>query len=405
MKSLGLDDEDFSPINLRDLKVERLGEDQQERFDELLGQEHYLGKSPPVGHMLRQIVTYEGRWVALLLWGPCSYHLKPRDEWIGWDKHKAKQRRNLIVQNRRFLVLGETRKPNLASRALALAVKVLPQHWQQLHGYQPALAETFTDPEQFHGTCYKAAGWIALGFSQGYKRHRSEYYIDENHPKKLWVKPLHAQGKYWLYGPDEHIARACRPGLIEDSPDRSLALKAEQIRSLRLCLVRNLEDPRKNNRVFSLGSLLTLVSMGILCGYYQLSDIQRLGTLLTQQQRAWVGLPIRKGKSRRAAPSYHTFYNLLKQIDAQKLSEVLNSWCQAHWGSLPKSLALDGKNIRNRVHQVTLAEHQGGSPVAMTITEDKGQELPAAQQLLKSSNLENTVVTADALHCQKKRQK
>jgi hypothetical protein len=28
-------------------------------------------------------------------------------------------------------------------------------------GYEPLVAESFTDPEACHGTCYKASGWEA----------------------------------------------------------------------------------------------------------------------------------------------------------------------------------------------------------------------------------------------------
>ena len=37
--------------------------------------------------------------------------------------------------------------PNLASRAMGLALRHLPDHWQEKHGYRPLLAETFTDIE------------------------------------------------------------------------------------------------------------------------------------------------------------------------------------------------------------------------------------------------------------------
>ena len=67
--------------------------------------------------------------------------------------------------------------PNLTSRILAAAVRVLPQQWEEHFGYRPLLAETFTDIEQFHGTCYKAAGWEPVGMSKGYSRHRADFYL------------------------------------------------------------------------------------------------------------------------------------------------------------------------------------------------------------------------------------
>ena len=60
--------------------------------------------------------------------------------------------------------------PNLASRALALAVNALPAAWEQAHGYRPLLAETFTDIEAFEGTCYKAAAWQPCGITKGFTR-------------------------------------------------------------------------------------------------------------------------------------------------------------------------------------------------------------------------------------------
>jgi len=55
-------------------------------------------------------------------------------------------------------------------------------------GYQPLIAESFTDPESFNGTCYKASNWEPVGMSAGASRHRADYYIDNDHPKKLWLK-------------------------------------------------------------------------------------------------------------------------------------------------------------------------------------------------------------------------
>jgi len=45
------------------------------------------------------------------------------------------------VQNRRFLVLGQERMPNLASRSLGLALRALPEHWEVLRSLL-AQAET-----------------------------------------------------------------------------------------------------------------------------------------------------------------------------------------------------------------------------------------------------------------------
>ena len=119
--------------------------------------------------------------MALLVWGPAALKLADRDEAVGWTASQRAERIGLVVQNRRFLVLGKTRMPNLASRALGLAVKALPEAWEQRHGYRPLLAETFTDIEQFEGTCYKAAGWQPYGHTQGFTR---EHRAAARHPAR-----------------------------------------------------------------------------------------------------------------------------------------------------------------------------------------------------------------------------
>ncbi len=144
-------------VVLGELEVRTALPDEMERVGTLLNDQHYLGAGRQVGRTLVQIVHHRGRWAAILVWGPAAMRLIDRDAWIGWTQRQRADRLGLIVQNRRFLVLAETRMPNLASRAMGLALRHLPGHWEQKHGYCPLLAETFTDIESFEGTCYKAS--------------------------------------------------------------------------------------------------------------------------------------------------------------------------------------------------------------------------------------------------------
>jgi Domain of unknown function (DUF4338) len=83
-------------------------------FDAQLTERQYLGAGRSVGNYLKPAVTVPGQVAALLAWGPACYALKDRDRWMGWSAHQRVERLELIVQNRRFLVLGEKgRSPNL----------------------------------------------------------------------------------------------------------------------------------------------------------------------------------------------------------------------------------------------------------------------------------------------------
>ncbi len=77
---------------------------------------------------------------------------------------------------------------------------------------------------------------------------------------------------------------------------------------------------------------------------------------------------------------------------------------QAHAGELPRTLAIDGKTIRDHLGLIiTLVDTEDGVPVAvMADVRGKGHELKGVQNLLASPevNLINAVVTADSLHCQ-----
>jgi Domain of unknown function (DUF4338)/DDE_Tnp_1-associated len=393
-------------IALRDLEVRALREDEKEMAARLLEQEHYLGKGQAVGKTLSQVVHYHGRWVALLEWGPASLKLADRDEWVGWSDQQRAERINFVVQNRRFLVLAATRMPNLASRALALATNALALQWEERHGYRPLLAETFTDIEQFEGTCYKAAGWIPCGLTKGFKRHRADFYQKHGRPKKLWLKTLSRNSATILRAMD--MPKSYQAGLSRQTPERALPLHKAQIDSLREAF-RQVDDPRAVNRKFTFSSLMTLVAMGLLAGRKYLTEIQRFGQYLTPQQRAWLEWPLKKNGSGRQAPSYSALYNLLCQLDPESLISTLCGWLQSHHGTLPRALALDGKYIRDIVLTLCLSEHESGAPVAMTIaaqapkTEESKREgeLTAARRLYETTPLQGAIVTADALHCEK----
>ena len=171
-------------------------------FDGQLAAQHYLGAGRAVGDYLRQVVRREDQPVALLVWGPACYALKDRDLWISWSASQRVERLKLIVQNRRFLVLAaKGESPNLASQAMGAALRALPAQWQERFGYRPLLAESFTDPEAYAGTCYKASNWEAVGYSAGYSRHRADFYVPNERPKRLWLRPLVPEAGRAIAGP------------------------------------------------------------------------------------------------------------------------------------------------------------------------------------------------------------
>jgi hypothetical protein len=373
-------------------------------FDERLAQEHYLGQTPPVGDFLRQIVERQGQTVALLVWGAAALKLKDREAWIGWSTPQRAERLKLVVQNRRYLLLHpKGQEPNLASQALAASCRALPDQWRERFGYCPLLAETFTDPESYAGTCYKASGWEPVGMSRGSQRHRADFYVRHGRPKRLWMKELcpRARDKTRAMRLDESLGKA-----LTASPGGMLPLSPAQSRSL-LEVLRQVPDPRQSNTRFRIGPLLTLVTMALLSGASNVAQIARFATRLHPKQRAALALPIKKGTRRfYEVPDYQVFYYLLRRLDPEVLAVAVNGWLSEHAGTLAPALSLDGKMIRTVIGTVTLADHQDGSPVAVAMMDQKEGtprcEQTAAQALLDSlPTLEGQTVTADPLHCQR----
>jgi hypothetical protein len=367
-----------------------------------------LQASRPVGDYLRQVVLRDGEWVGLLAWGACSFALQDRDEWIGWTRPLRAARQKLLVQNRRFLVPGKRREANLASQVLGAAVKALPEQWMNRFGYSPVLAETFTDIELFEGTCYRAAGWIPIGQTKGYRRHRADFYRFHNRPKKLWVRPLGrlkgAQVRDILCGP---LPDVCRAG-AESSASGLLPIPEPQLYSLRAAL-QKVGDPRRNNRRFRCGTVLCIIAMAILSGSRNVSEIHRFGQRLKPKHRAKLGLPRDKKHPKLfEAPAYGVYYNLLSRISLEEFANVLTEWLQAGRGKLPTALAMDGKMIRNLIGVLSISEHETGVPVAIAVqTEKKGDgahcELEVAKLTLtkQAHILDGSLLSSDALHTHK----
>lgn len=377
-------------------------EEQINQCQQWLGEEHYLGPARTAGQRLFQIVHEDGQPVAVLVWAASAWHLKDRDEWIDWDALTRACRLKLIVSNWRFLVFEAARRPNLASQCLGAALRALPDQWQATHGYRPLLAESFTDPESHAGTCYKATNWTPLGISKGFSRHYGDYYAPNDRPKKLWCYELHPEpGKARELLRSHTLPPEHATGETDGAGVRS-ALKAEQLRSLAQ-VFRQIPDPRARTGMrYPLPAVLTIISLALLGGAVHISEICRAGQRLSQKQRQQIGLRQMRGKRFWRAPGYHVYRDLLLKLDHAEMARVFNQWLGENQGILPRSLALDGKTIAHKLGQtVSIVDQSDGVPVAVACN-DEGSELPAAQQLLQSGQVQliNTVVSADALHCQ-----
>jgi len=158
-------------------------------WDRLVRGYHYLGYQKLLGHRLKYLAVLEGRPVAALSFSAPARVLRVRDQWIGWSAAQRQAHLDRIVNNSRFLVLPWAALKNLASHVLAHTLARLPQDWEARFGTRPWLVETFVDPARFHGTCYRAANWQALGQTFGSGK-QGNGYVYHGAVKEVYVYVL-----------------------------------------------------------------------------------------------------------------------------------------------------------------------------------------------------------------------
>ena len=151
--------EAFAPVVLE--RVQRL--DQRRLFRELIGRYHRLGYAVPFGAHLQYLVSVSNpapTVVGCLQFSSAAWRMRARDAWIGWDDATRARQLPHVVSNSRFLLVPWVRIQNLASAALALAVRQLRGDWESQYGVAPLLVETLVDPAHYTGAVtVRRTGW------------------------------------------------------------------------------------------------------------------------------------------------------------------------------------------------------------------------------------------------------
>ena len=177
--------------------VDASAADQSRHWWAMMNAHHPLGAGVFSG--IRYLVNSRYGYIGALSFGPASLRLAARDEWIGWNEAVRQMGLSQIVCNSRFLILPTVKVPHLASHVLGQAIRRLPTDWAARCGVRPVLVETFIDPRQHRGTCYRAANWRMVGRTTGRGRQdRTRKAIRA--VKEVWVYPLTAGWRTVLGG-------------------------------------------------------------------------------------------------------------------------------------------------------------------------------------------------------------
>jgi predicted transposase YbfD/YdcC len=111
-------------------------------------------------------------------------------------------------------------------------------------------------------------------------------------------------------------------------------------------------------------------------------------------------------------PSYVQFTRIIGIIKIESLNAIFRKWSESitRQNMTEKTIAIDGKTIKstgamrtykNPLHIVSAYVTELGITIGQTAVQSKTNEIPAAQELIQQINICGTIVTADALNCQK----
>ena len=169
----------------------------------------------------------------------------------------------------------------------------------------------------------------------------------------------------------------------------------------------NIKDPRhKKGQRYKLEDLLLLTIYAILAGHSESTEIEYYTELHFDYFKDLIGLT--------SVPSHDTFSRIKRLVDFEELSGRLSEWLYSRFSEICRKyetyrvLHVDGKAIRaasaksegeNPIY-ILNSMYEGGTVNLYTKRiEDKGNEISALPEYLQFFNLQDTIVTIDAIGC------
>jgi len=157
---------------------------------------------------------------------------------------------------------------------------------------------------------------------------------------------------------------------------------------------------------YKISEMITIVILGSICGLKNVQQIHQWAV----KDRTREFLKEEFGICR--IPCYYWLGSMLKLVKPESLNKCFEKWV---YSVMPEkadklTVSLDGKTIRSTtgmkkydtpLHIISAQVSELGLTLAQNTVDGKSNEIPAVQELLKELNIKDTMVTADALNCQK----
>ena len=165
----------------------------------------------------------------------------------------------------------------------------------------------------------------------------------------------------------------------------------------------DLEDPREPNARHNLLEILIIAQCTMLCGGEDCTDMELFGRAKEPFLRQFLRLP-------HGIPSHDTFSRVFRLLDPVKFHACFLRFMQSFAETTQGVVALDGKTLRHSfdraaeisaLHLVSAWAAEQRLVLAQLAVDDKSNEITAVPKLLEMLSLKGTIVTADALNCQR----
>ena len=171
----------------------------------------------------------------------------------------------------------------------------------------------------------------------------------------------------------------------------------QKISSFLSCM-KEIYDPRLRRRIrHTIPDTMVMVLFAQFGGANNPSQIERYCKMRVDFFRSILDIP-------HGIPSHDVISTILSIIGPKELSDWINLWRECEI-SPPVSthICIDGKKDKaNRYHALRAFEANSGQIINHTHIPDGSNEITVMESVLKSLSLKNSVITADAMHAQKK---
>lgn len=166
-----------------------------------------------------------------------------------------------------------------------------------------------------------------------------------------------------------------------------------------------LQDPRMDRtKLHALSDILVITICAVICGADEWTEVELFGQSKHNWFKTFLVLP-------NGIPSHDTFGRVFSLLDPIQLEQCFQRWmgamAECTGGQL---IAIDGKTIRRSfekadhkaaIHMVSAWSETNSLVLGQLATDKKSNEITAIPRLLKMLDITDSVVTIDAMGCQK----